>query len=191
MLQHAPHPRGSLRLCHALSSSGVDPCSPYGVFSLSGFGASNVGLLSLAGLPPGSVRYTSGVRGGLQRRTRRGPGRRRRQLQPDACRVLHHRSAGDSSPLFPVLLSELQPRSAARLLLRPIPLAGTCPLFHGVESCWALACPPFNFPSNPVAKNLRLSVALWLGPAYPSLPRLGYFWGREGEVRRVGNGVGT
>ncbi|XP_046946068.1 chromodomain-helicase-DNA-binding protein 3 isoform X11 [Lynx rufus] len=42
------------------------------------------------GLPPGSVRYTSGVRGGLQRRTRRGPGRRRRQLQPDACRVLHH-----------------------------------------------------------------------------------------------------
>ncbi|XP_030656138.1 chromodomain-helicase-DNA-binding protein 3 isoform X4 [Nomascus leucogenys] len=42
------------------------------------------------GLPPGSLRYTSGVRGGLQRRTRRGPGRRRRQLQPDACRVLHH-----------------------------------------------------------------------------------------------------
>ncbi|XP_064351273.1 chromodomain-helicase-DNA-binding protein 3 isoform X4 [Camelus dromedarius] len=42
------------------------------------------------GLPPGSIRYTSGVRGGLQRRTRRGPGRRRRQLQPDACRVLHH-----------------------------------------------------------------------------------------------------
>ncbi|XP_016879554.1 chromodomain-helicase-DNA-binding protein 3 isoform X14 [Homo sapiens] len=42
------------------------------------------------GLPAGSLRYTSGVRGGLQRRTRRGPGRRRRQLQPDACRVLHH-----------------------------------------------------------------------------------------------------
>uniref|UniRef100_A0A8D1R3W7 Chromodomain helicase DNA binding protein 3 n=1 Tax=Sus scrofa TaxID=9823 RepID=A0A8D1R3W7_PIG len=42
------------------------------------------------GLPPGSLRHTSGVRGGLQRRTRRGPGRRRRQLQPDACRVLHH-----------------------------------------------------------------------------------------------------
>ncbi|PNJ12822.1 CHD3 isoform 7, partial [Pongo abelii] len=42
------------------------------------------------GLPPGSLRYTSGVRGSLQRRTRRGPGRRRRQLQPDACRVLHH-----------------------------------------------------------------------------------------------------
>ncbi|XP_071459792.1 chromodomain-helicase-DNA-binding protein 3 isoform X9 [Marmota flaviventris] len=42
------------------------------------------------GLPPGSLRHTSGVRGSLQRRTRRGPGRRRRQLQPDACRVLHH-----------------------------------------------------------------------------------------------------
>ncbi|XP_034363448.1 chromodomain-helicase-DNA-binding protein 3 isoform X4 [Arvicanthis niloticus] len=42
------------------------------------------------GLSPGSVRHTSGVRGSLQRRTRRGPGRRRRQLQPDACRVLHH-----------------------------------------------------------------------------------------------------
>ncbi|XP_077898946.1 chromodomain-helicase-DNA-binding protein 3 isoform X1 [Ictidomys tridecemlineatus] len=42
------------------------------------------------GLPPGSLRHTSGVRGGLQRRTRRGPGCRRRQLQPDACRVLHH-----------------------------------------------------------------------------------------------------
>ncbi|XP_029339359.1 chromodomain-helicase-DNA-binding protein 3 isoform X6 [Mus caroli] len=42
------------------------------------------------GLSPGSIRHTSGVRGSLQRRTRRGPGRRRRQLQPDACRVLHH-----------------------------------------------------------------------------------------------------
>ncbi|XP_006532948.1 chromodomain-helicase-DNA-binding protein 3 isoform X11 [Mus musculus] len=42
------------------------------------------------GLSPGSLRHTSGVRGSLQRRTRRGPGRRRRQLQPDACRVLHH-----------------------------------------------------------------------------------------------------
>ncbi|XP_072586335.1 chromodomain-helicase-DNA-binding protein 3 isoform X18 [Vulpes vulpes] len=42
------------------------------------------------GLSPGALCYTSGVRGGLQRRTRRGPGRRRRQLQPDACRVLHH-----------------------------------------------------------------------------------------------------
>ncbi|XP_011357190.2 chromodomain-helicase-DNA-binding protein 3 isoform X4 [Pteropus vampyrus] len=42
------------------------------------------------GLPPGSLRYTSGVRGSLQRRSRRGPGRRRRQLQPDACRVFHH-----------------------------------------------------------------------------------------------------
>eukprot|EP00071_Canis_lupus_P020451 XP_013969032.1 chromodomain-helicase-DNA-binding protein 3 isoform X11 [Canis lupus familiaris] len=42
------------------------------------------------GLSPGALRYTSGIRGGLQRRTRRGPGRRRRQLQPDACRVLHH-----------------------------------------------------------------------------------------------------
>ncbi|XP_036079142.1 chromodomain-helicase-DNA-binding protein 3 isoform X6 [Rousettus aegyptiacus] len=42
------------------------------------------------GLPPGSLRYTSRVRGSLQRRSRRGPGRRRRQLQPDACRVLHH-----------------------------------------------------------------------------------------------------
>ncbi|KAM5214806.1 chromodomain-helicase-DNA-binding protein 3 isoform 8-T8 [Hipposideros larvatus] len=45
---------------------------------------------SHTGLPPGSLRYTSGVRGSLQRRSRRGPGRRRRQLQPDACRVLHH-----------------------------------------------------------------------------------------------------
>ncbi|XP_014405313.1 PREDICTED: chromodomain-helicase-DNA-binding protein 3 isoform X7 [Myotis brandtii] len=42
------------------------------------------------GLSPGSLRYTSGVRGGLQHRSRRGSGRRRRQLQPDACRVLHH-----------------------------------------------------------------------------------------------------
>uniref|UniRef100_G1L8H4 Chromodomain helicase DNA binding protein 3 n=1 Tax=Ailuropoda melanoleuca TaxID=9646 RepID=G1L8H4_AILME len=42
------------------------------------------------GLPPGALRYASGVRGGLQRRPRRGPGRRRRQLQPDACRLLHH-----------------------------------------------------------------------------------------------------
>ncbi|XP_038943546.1 chromodomain-helicase-DNA-binding protein 3 isoform X6 [Rattus norvegicus] len=42
------------------------------------------------GLSPGSLRHTSGVRGSLQRRTRRGPGRRRRQLQPDASRVLHH-----------------------------------------------------------------------------------------------------
>ncbi|XP_057167325.1 chromodomain-helicase-DNA-binding protein 3 isoform X6 [Ursus arctos] len=41
-------------------------------------------------LPPGALRYASGVRGGLQRRPRRGPGRRRRQLQPDACRLLHH-----------------------------------------------------------------------------------------------------
>ena len=44
----------------------------------------------IPGLSPGSLRHTSGVRGSLQRRTRRGPGRRRRQLQPDACRVLHH-----------------------------------------------------------------------------------------------------
>nr|XP_051681178.1 chromodomain-helicase-DNA-binding protein 3 isoform X8 [Oryctolagus cuniculus] len=42
------------------------------------------------GLPPGSLCHTPGVRGGLQRRPRRGSGRRRRQLQPDACRVLHH-----------------------------------------------------------------------------------------------------
>ncbi|XP_013377511.1 PREDICTED: chromodomain-helicase-DNA-binding protein 3 isoform X8 [Chinchilla lanigera] len=42
------------------------------------------------GLPPGSLRHTSGVRRGLQRRARRGPGRRRRQLQPDAGRVLHN-----------------------------------------------------------------------------------------------------
>ncbi|XP_054989341.1 chromodomain-helicase-DNA-binding protein 3 isoform X3 [Sorex araneus] len=42
------------------------------------------------GLPPGSLRHTSGVRGSLQCRIRRGPGRRRRQLQPDACRVLHN-----------------------------------------------------------------------------------------------------
>ncbi|XP_075417003.1 chromodomain-helicase-DNA-binding protein 3 isoform X2 [Tenrec ecaudatus] len=43
-----------------------------------------------AGLPSGSVRHTSGVRGSLQRRPRRGAGRRRRQLQSDARRVLHH-----------------------------------------------------------------------------------------------------
>ncbi|XP_052053519.1 chromodomain-helicase-DNA-binding protein 3 isoform X4 [Apodemus sylvaticus] len=43
-----------------------------------------------AGLSPGSLRHTSGVRSSFQRRTRRGSGRRRRQLQPDACRVLHH-----------------------------------------------------------------------------------------------------
>ncbi|XP_064438160.1 chromodomain-helicase-DNA-binding protein 3 isoform X7 [Mirounga angustirostris] len=42
------------------------------------------------GLPPGALRYASGVRGGLQRRPRRGPGRRRRQLQPDASRLLRH-----------------------------------------------------------------------------------------------------
>ncbi|XP_045149468.1 chromodomain-helicase-DNA-binding protein 3 isoform X6 [Echinops telfairi] len=43
-----------------------------------------------AGLPSGSVRHTSGVRGSLQRRPRRGAGRRRRQLQSDARRFLHH-----------------------------------------------------------------------------------------------------
>nr|XP_021550508.1 chromodomain-helicase-DNA-binding protein 3 isoform X3 [Neomonachus schauinslandi] len=42
------------------------------------------------GLPPGALRYASGVRGGLQRRPRRGPGRHRRQLQPDASRLLRH-----------------------------------------------------------------------------------------------------
>lgn len=52
------------------------------------------------GLSPGSLRHTSGVRGSLQRRTRRGPGRRRRQLQPDASRVLHHRLDGASDSLL-------------------------------------------------------------------------------------------
>ncbi|XP_021503877.1 chromodomain-helicase-DNA-binding protein 3 isoform X4 [Meriones unguiculatus] len=42
------------------------------------------------GLSPGALRHASGVRGSLQRRARRGPGRRRRQLQPDASGVLHH-----------------------------------------------------------------------------------------------------
>ncbi|XP_035888958.1 chromodomain-helicase-DNA-binding protein 3 isoform X12 [Phyllostomus discolor] len=42
------------------------------------------------GVSSRSLCYTSGVRGSLQSRSRRGPGRRRRQLQPDARRVLHH-----------------------------------------------------------------------------------------------------
>ncbi|KAM4844675.1 chromodomain-helicase-DNA-binding protein 3 isoform 12-T12 [Thomomys bottae] len=49
------------------------------------------------GIPPRSLRHTSGVRGGLQRHTRRGSGRRRRQLQPDASRVLHHSHQRPSS----------------------------------------------------------------------------------------------
>ncbi|XP_052612636.1 chromodomain-helicase-DNA-binding protein 3 isoform X1 [Peromyscus californicus insignis] len=50
------------------------------------------------GLSPGSLRHTTGVRGSLQRRSRRGSGRRRRQLQPDACRVLHHSSHHQRPP---------------------------------------------------------------------------------------------
>ncbi|XP_056673538.1 chromodomain-helicase-DNA-binding protein 3 isoform X3 [Monodelphis domestica] len=47
--------------------------------------------LSHTGLSSGSLRHTTGVRSSLQlSNTRRGPGRRRRQLQPDARRVLHH-----------------------------------------------------------------------------------------------------
>uniref|UniRef100_A0A7N4PZ13 Chromodomain helicase DNA binding protein 3 n=1 Tax=Sarcophilus harrisii TaxID=9305 RepID=A0A7N4PZ13_SARHA len=47
--------------------------------------------LSHTGLPSGSLRHTTGVRSSLQLScTRRGPGRRRRQLQPDARRILHH-----------------------------------------------------------------------------------------------------
>uniref|UniRef100_A0A6I8P1P5 CHD C-terminal 2 domain-containing protein n=1 Tax=Ornithorhynchus anatinus TaxID=9258 RepID=A0A6I8P1P5_ORNAN len=46
--------------------------------------------VSLPGLPPGALRNAPGVRGLQRRPARRGPARRRRQLQPDAHRLLHH-----------------------------------------------------------------------------------------------------
>lgn len=100
MLGHTPHPRVSLPVCDPVGSSGAWPPLPLQLLSVADCGAAHGGPLSLPGLPPGALRYASGVRGGLQRRPRRGPGRRRRQLQPDASRLLRHRSAGDSPPLL-------------------------------------------------------------------------------------------
>lgn len=83
----------------------------------------------IPGLSPGSLRHTSGVRGSLQRRTRRGPGRRRRQLQPDACRVLHHRLDGASGAFFSLTLSKLHPCLTPLSCFRPVPLPCQCPVF--------------------------------------------------------------
>lgn len=122
----------------------VGPCRfPLQLFSSQGYGPSNFSLISIPGLPPGSLRYTSGVRGSLQRRTRRGPGRRRRQLQPDACRVLHHRSAGDfllpTSPIppFPSFIPAQLPfycSSPSRF----------GPVFYRMELFWALFFPSLS-----------------------------------------------
>lgn len=141
------------------SSSGFLPYS----FSLSGCGPSNLGSLSLPGLPPGSVRYTSGVRGGLQRRTRRGPGRRRRQLQPDASRVLHHRSAADFPPPpccplpFPSFTPAQLPFTCpAHLTSLDVPRVS----WNGVLLDFIFPIP--NFFSIPIVRNLiRALLVLW------------------------------
>lgn len=139
-----------------------------------------MGLFSIPGLPPGSIRYTSGVRGSLQRRSRRGPGRRRRQLQPDACRVLHHRSADD---FLPFLFFQ-----ASSLLSYPFTVSAylislEVPQGNGVILGFVLPTPFLTSLPFPSSKT-KVSVVMWLGTSYLRRLHLGYFRERENEMRR-------
>lgn len=124
-------------------------------------------LLFLLGLSPGSVCYTSGVRGGLQRRTRRGPGRRRRQLQPDACRVLHHRLAGDflspTSPLPSFIPVQLLFYNSSHL----ISLEVSSVSWNGVNPGFILLSHPFHSHREKPHPGFQWSVAWYLLPKPP------------------------
>lgn len=135
-----------------------------------------MGSLSIPGLSPGSLRYTSGVRGSLQHRSRRGSGRRRRQLQPDACRVLHHRSAGSLS----FLLFQAFPCSATFYCSSPSHFLGGTQCFMEWSYSGVYSSHPFlSFSSISLLKKPHPGLP-WFG-SLVSLTRAASIWATSGK----------